>query len=399
MKDFDAEVLDLTASLVAIDSQNPGPGEAQLAAYVQEWLVGAGLEHETVEVVPGRPNILVKLDFGDGPSVGLSGHLDTKPVGDAASEWLTDPLTLTVKDGIAYGLGASDMKGAVAAMLLAMRDLRGRSDCRGSAWLVLTSDEEQGSNAGAKSLVRAGALPPLDGLVIGEPCGTDRGWENLFLVSRGICCLDIEVVTRQGHSGLSPRFGENAIQVAARGITALSAFVPPIAHPGKIPASPTVNPGMLIEGGVCYGVWPGRCVFGLELRTVPGMKKDDVVAEVKRFLDAEIGDAATVTVTPKEGALGWMEAVEIDPEHRLVTVTQRICEEVLGAPLDVAAYAGGTDAAFFMGEGSIPTIAALGPGWLTVAHASNEHVGVDQLASARTLYRSILSRFLSAGGE
>lgn len=389
------EVLELTARLVGIDSQNPGCGEAAIAAFVQQWLTDAGIGSEVIELEPGRPNVIATFGTQAGPHLCLCGHLDTKPVGDAGSDWLTDPLELTVRDGLAYGLGSSDMKGAVAAMMLAVRDLKQEGVPHGSVTLLLTADEEQGSNAGAKSLVRSGLLPRFDALVIGEPCGTEVGWESLFLVSRGICCVDIQIDTVQGHSGLSPRLGPNAIQVAARVITALADFTPPIARPGKVPAVPTVNPGMLVEGGVCYGVWPGRCTVGLEIRTVPGMVRDDVLAAIDAFVADVVGGDGRFTLTPRPGSLGWMPAVELDPGHRVVQVAQEACQEVLGRTLPIQAYAGGTDAAYFMGEGGTPTIASLGPGWLTVAHAANERVGVEQLGQARTLYRRLVGRYLA----
>ena len=69
---------------------------------------------------PHRPNLLITIDSGrPGPRLGICGHLDTKPVGDAAAEWMTDPFAATTIGDRMYGLGTTDMKGAVAAMLVA----------------------------------------------------------------------------------------------------------------------------------------------------------------------------------------------------------------------------------------------------------------------------------------
>jgi len=237
---MDADVLELTSRLVAVDSQNPGVGEAKIADLIQYDLAAAGFEVTRLELVPGRPNLVLSVDTGPGPHLALSGHLDTKPVGDAIGQWHTDPLQLTVQDGIAYGLGSSDMKGAVAAMLLALRK-HAASGPSGRVSLVLTADEEQGSDAGAKMLSEA--LPPalagVDAMVIGEPCGIDDPWEMLALVSRGICCFEVDVRTAQGHSGLSARLGRNAVMVATDVLRAIETFVPPIASPGRVEASPT----------------------------------------------------------------------------------------------------------------------------------------------------------------
>lgn len=107
------EVLELLKELVAIDSQNPGVGEMEAARYVDELARTWGFDSELVETEPGRGNVLITADAGGPKSLMLSGHLDTKAMGETEAEWDTPPLEVTVHDGLAYGLGTSDMKGAV----------------------------------------------------------------------------------------------------------------------------------------------------------------------------------------------------------------------------------------------------------------------------------------------
>lgn len=389
------DVLDLTRDLVAIDSQNPGARECAVADFVVAWCADHRIEARVVEIDEGRPNVLATVERGPGPHLGLTGHLDTKPIGDARGSWRTDPFELVVDGDLAYGLGATDMKGAVAAMLLALAEFAEHGE-RGTVSLILTADEEQGSDSGAQSLVRDGHLPPVDALVIGEPSGVDEPWEALFLVSRGICCFELDVRTTQGHSGLSPRLGRNAMLVAADLLHAFELFEPPIARPGLVPAKPTVNPGMMIDGGVCFGVWPGRARVGIEIRTVPGMDRDETRAAIAGLVDATVGDQAEVAIAYEPGSMGWMPATELDPAHPVVAAAQRAAVAVLGHELPVAAYPGGTDAAYFMGEAGIPTVVSLGPGWLSVAHGANERIGVTQLADAQRLYTELIRTFVAA---
>lgn len=261
-------VVDLTGTLVSIDSQNPGPQEAEIARFVADWAAEHGFETQVLEPVAGRPNVMVTVDRGGEASLGLSGHLDTKPVGDALTEWRTPPLELTVDGPLAYGLGTTDMKGGMAAMMLAAERFAD-SQGQGRLTLVLTADEEQGSDAGAKALAGADLLPPMDAIVIGEPSGIDVPWEAVHLVSRGICCFEVEVLTDQGHSGLSPRLGRNAIQVAADVVHAFESFQPAVQEPAEIPCSPTVNSGIFVSGGVSYGTWPGRRRVGSRYASCP----------------------------------------------------------------------------------------------------------------------------------
>jgi acetylornithine deacetylase/succinyl-diaminopimelate desuccinylase-like protein len=387
-------VVEWTDRLIGVDSQNPGPGEALIADVITAECVAAGFEVRRIELEPGRPNLLLTADRGPGHHLGLCGHLDTKPIGEAATDWRTDPFRLTIDDDIAYGLGASDMKGGVAAMLVALE--RFASDGpSGTLTVVLTADEEQGSNAGAKALVRAGALPKLDAIVIGEPSGIDAPWEALHLVSRGISCFEVEVRTRQGHSGLSDRLGRNAVLVAGDLASAFERFQPTVADPGPIACSPAVNPGMLIHGGVSFGTWPGWCSVGCEIRLVPGMDREQVRGEVERFVHETIGESAQATVRWRDGSQGWMPAVALPPDAAIVRAAQLAASRAIGHELPIGAYPGGTDATYFLGEAGIPTIASLGPGWLSGAHGANECVGVSQLHTAVNLYGLLARAFLT----
>ncbi len=389
------EVLELTRTLVAIDSQNPGPLESEIAGFVIGWARARCFETETIELREGRPNVVVTVDRGAGPRLGLSGHLDTKPVGDARSLWQTDPLELTVIGDLAYGLGSTDMKGAVAAMMIALERYAAIPGT-GALSLVLTADEEQGSDAGAKALSESGRIPRLDALVIGEPSGIDEPWEALHLVSRGICCFEIEVITRQGHSGLSPRLGRNATLVAGDLLRAFEDFRPSISHPGAVECGPTVNPGIFVSGGVSWGTWPGSCRVGVEIRLVPGMEQAAVHSEVDAFVRSHLPSDADYRIHYVPSGQGWMPAVELAPDAAIAIAALRAAEDVLGRRIPVAAFPGGTDATYFLGGGGIPTVTSLGPGWISVAHGANECIGVGQLTEAADIYERLAAGFCGA---
>lgn len=386
-------VLELMAELVKIDSQNPGTGEREIAEFVAGFAGSYGLDAEIVETAPGRCNVIVSADAGPGGRhLALSGHLDTKPIGGARSAWRTPPLGLVVADGLAYGLGSSDMKGAIAAMLLAATEWASTASA-GRLSLILTADEEAGSNHGAKALAEAGNVWP-DAIVIGEPCGVADPWEALFVISRGICCFDVIIEGRQGHSGLSDRLPTSATLAAAKAALALADFEPKVARPSTIPCRPTVNSAVRIEGGVFYGVHPGSARVNCDIRLVPGMDRDDLDRDLRALLGAALPADVTWEIRYETGSLGWMDPAELDTAHPIVSAAQRACVSVFRRELPLAAYPGGTDATYFL-EAGIPSIAALGPGWLSVAHGANECVGVDQLGQAQELYRALAHIYAS----
>jgi len=390
---MNTEIQDLLETLVAIDSQNPGVGEAEVARYVVEFARNLNFDSRIVDTAPGRSNVLITVDAGGPKVLALSGHLDTKPIGDAKSNWDTPPLELHFRDGLAYGLGTSDMKGAIACMLLAAQRWA-QSASSGRLELVFTADEEAGSQYGAKALCDQGIVD-ADALIIGEPSGIVEPWEAIFLVSRGICCFDVVIEGTQGHSGLSERLPTSATVAAAETILALHndlklSFEP---HP-DYDYRPTINAGVRLEGGVFYAVHPGHAVVGCDIRLVPGMQPDQLDREVKDALTNALPRDIGWHLRYREDQLGWMEPVAIDPDHEVVAAAQAGCEEALGRRLPYAAYPGGTDATFFISMAGIPTITSLGPGWLSVAHGPNECVGLDQLEQATVLYEEVARHFL-----
>jgi len=388
------DVVALTTALVACDSQNPGPGEAAVVDLILDRVARpAGFEATRVEAYPGRPNLLLTVDRGPGPHLVLSGHVDTKPVGDALGRWSHPPLELTVVDGMAYGLGSSDMKGPVAAMLLALEAFA-RTPGRGRASVLLTADEETTSAAGAVALAARG-VPQCDAIVIGEPSGVTRAWESIAVVSRGIACFEIHVTARQGHSGLSASLGRNAIQLAAEVVLAFDGWAPPVARPGPVPCEPTVNPGMTVSGGVAFGTWPGAAVVGCEIRLVPGMDRAGVMSSVEELARRTVGDRGQVEVRPVADSRAWAPAVATDPSARVVRVAQEACAAVLGAAPALGAYPGTTEATHFAPALEVPVVASLGPGWLSVAHGPDECVAVADLEHAVAIYARMLASFCS----
>ena len=169
------EVIALTSALVAAPSPNL-PGDETAAAAVIE---RAGALRVAPGKRPGGGAAPAEPDRphrrrSPGPHLALCGHLDTKPVGDAADEWRTDPFAPTIEGDRLFGLGSTDMKGACAAMVLAGAAFARVADqATGSLSLIFTADEEYGSHFGASYLVRSGALD-VDAILLGEPAGMQR---------------------------------------------------------------------------------------------------------------------------------------------------------------------------------------------------------------------------------
>jgi acetylornithine deacetylase len=392
------DLIRLVGDLIGINSQIPPYGdERAIVAFLQSELVRLGLDDEITILGPSdeRPSMIVRLrGTGGGANLMLSGHIDTKPVGEARDLWRKPPLEATIENGILYGLGATDMKGAVAAMIFAALAIRESGVAlAGDLVLGLIADEEAGAQLGAKFV--APYVSDVDAILIGEPSGWEYDWQGIHLVSRGVCGFRVVVQGTQMHSSLSDRMPSvNASLKLADLMLRIrdELDLPFTPHPlGQI--GPTLNTGVMIDGGTFFGVVPGRAEFACDLRTVPGQTREEVAEALDRWLDAcRAADPELQVEYHFEDGLDWIPWSELEAEHPLVASAQRAAEDVLGEAPPLSVFPGGTDAPWYSQLG-IPTLPSFGPGVLTCAHGPNEYVSVDSIHQAARMYARIAMDF------
>lgn len=390
------EILEFARELIRTPSPNPPGDERDVAEAVTARLAELGVTGvERVGADEQRPNLIVRLrGTGDGPTLMLSGHLDTKPAGDLDA-WETDPWDPVVRDGTLVGLGSGDMKAAVAAMVYAMGAIRAAGSFSGELVAVFTADEEAGSTLGSKWLADNGLLD-ADVAVIGEPSGVEHEWESLHLVSRGAALFKVKITGTQMHSSISDRIkGVNATVKMARLIDRmdrdLGAYLTFEPHP-LCPTGPTVNVGVMAEAGVFYGVYPGNAEFACDLRTLPGMDEDQLIDDINRFLTAAMAEDPDLAAE-----LVWelmVPATEISADEPIVGILQQAAGEVLGHSPRLDAFPGATDAPHFQLTAGIPCVAAFGPGMLPRAHSPNEFMAAESVSQAAEIYALASIRYL-----
>lgn len=384
----------LAAALIETPSPNPPGDERAVAGLITDAIRERGLPApRRIAKEPERPNLISTIDFGPGGHhLCLCGHMDTKPIG--SDEWDTHPFEAVTDGDRLYGLGSCDMKGAVAAMIEAASSAADAE--RGRLSLLFTADEENKALFGARFLAETQALD-VDAIVIGEPGGIDGDWDRLHVVSRGIANFTIKVQGDQGHSSLSDQKPMvNASLNMARLLVAFAEEFKPTSpqHP-LLPQGPTVNPGVKISGGVSFGVFPGHAEFSVDVRTVPGMERERLEAELRDWLETKLkagGDLrAGIEFEPEPG--GWLPATEVDANAPVTRVVAEALRDVLGETPPTAAFPGTTDAAWLQGVAGIPTLPAVGPGLLERAHRANEFVSLKALGLAPAVYEGIIRRF------
>jgi succinyl-diaminopimelate desuccinylase len=397
------DVVELARALIRTPSPNPPGDERAVAALLADSMAAYGLPPPRVIARDARrPNLVTTLDFGPGGRhLVLSGHIDTKPVGDA--RWSVDPFGADIDAERLHGLGSGDMKAGVAAMVVAAARIAAQPIDRGRLSLVLTADEEDGASYGAHYLASTTALD-ADGVVIGEPAGIAADFDRLHLVSRGIARLRLIASAAQGHSSLAGEPGNrNAGVDAARAALAvadhLQLRVPE--NPGNLLGwQATVNTALAFRGGVGYGVLPGAMAVDTEVRLLPGMRRDEVLQAFEREL-ASVAEAtgADLRVEFDAPPRDWLPAVWVHPDDELASAARRACVAVLGAPVRDSVFPGTTDATWFSELQHTPALPALGPGLLRRAHAADEWVSVRAVRKAVDLYTSLAGSFCAGRTE
>ncbi|HEY8839128.1 MAG TPA: M20/M25/M40 family metallo-hydrolase, partial [Candidatus Dormibacteraeota bacterium] len=267
----------LVCELVAIESVNPdlvatGSGESKIAAFVASWLAAEGLAVQVVEPVPGRASVIgVLAGAGGGTSLMLNAHMDTVGAGG-----MKDPFAPVVREGRVYGRGAYDMKGSLAAIMIAAREAK-KLKLHGDVIVAAVADEEVASVGTAAVLKRVEA----DAAIVTEP--TEM---RLCLAHKGFAWLEVETRGVAAH-GSRPDLGVDAVGHMGRILTEVLKLDRRL-HAGRghlLLGTGTIH-ASLIEGGQELSTYPARCVVKLERRTIPGEDGASALREIEEVISA-----------------------------------------------------------------------------------------------------------------
>ena len=366
------ELQNLVCELVAIESVNPdlvasGSGESNVARFVAAWLRESGFSVEMVEPVPGRPSVVGILPgSGGGASLMLNAHMDTVGAGG-----MSDPFEPVVADGRIYGRGAYDMKGSLAAIMIAGREAK-RLGLKGDIVVAAVADEEVASLG--TSAVTERFHP--DAAIVTEPTEL-----RLCLAHKGFVWLEVETHGVAAH-GSRPDVGVDAIARMGRILTGVADLDRQLrggrGHPilgcGSIHAS-------LIEGGQELSTFPARCVAKLERRTVPGEDGASSLRELEDVIAA--AHAADSSLSASAKVILERPPSEVGADHRVSAAVAQAARVSLGRDPELIGVAYWMDMALLNAAGT-PTV-AFGPSG-EGAHADVEWVDVSSLEKCVEVY-------------
>jgi len=385
------EVLALARRLVVIPSYAGDHGwEAGVAAALESLLAAEGLMVRRQPVADGRENLLAVIPgVRDGPPLlVLNGHMDTVP---PSASMVRAPFAGEVADGRLWGRGAADMKGGLAAMVMAAIALR-RAGLRPPRPVMLAAvAAEESGNLGTDVLARELAAEGRRAsfAVVGEPTSLD-----IVTAHKGVDRYRITVFGRAAHAS-TPERGVNAITRAARLIVALDGELADAARRCSHPVlgSPSFTIGT-IQGGVSRNTVPDRCTFQIEKRYLPGDGPARIRAELEAVATRVLGEGqADITREPGFDQVAH-PPLDIAAGHPLVRALAAAVEEVRGHPPACTGWPAFTDGAILQAHGT-PAVVC-GPGALGAAHADDESVALAELYAAARIYIRVALRLCEA---
>jgi acetylornithine deacetylase len=357
----------LLSSLVAYRSDVTEGDERPLADHLATLLRERGPDEVTVTDVPradgGKPASYVYARFGK-PKLLVNAHLDTVPPN---ADWSSDPFVPRLDGGRLYALGAADTKGAAAAILAALDEVRPNDTG------ILFSGDEEFSSVAMRAFVTSPHREGLERAIVCEPTNLKVGVRH-----RGFVAFEVTVTGPGGHSSRADSQPSPIAMLSRLGV-ALDDWAR--RHYGL---GPPGFPGMCVnlarlDGGIAFNVIPANARLLVSLRPPPGADTDAIRAELAAIV-RELVPEATFHLLRDNRPFATRDAAAFVP----------LLGDAARTPIDLGFW---TEAALLTASGIDAVV--MGPGDIAQAHGPDEWVTLDELSLARDLFRGV---FATAAG-
>ena len=320
-----------------------------------------------------------------GPRLLYNGHMDTVSVSDPAS-WARDPYGAQIEDGVLYGLGACDMKGALAALVYGAKALIDAGiQLAGELCVVGVVQEEPCEGLAMQVLIEEEGIRP-DFVVLGEP--TDL---HINCGQRGRIEMKVTVRGRSCHAS-TPRQGRNAIYDAAGLIFGVELLAPQLADDAFL-GQGSIAVTQIESSAASRNAIPDACTFYIDRRLTLGETEAKALAEIQGIIARErveakvnVSEYQATSYTGYEcRAREYYPPWALDQDHPLVQATARAIRETLGYRPRIGQWAFSTDGVYTMGRANIPTV-GFGPGEERFAHTVDDQIRLADVVAAARVY-------------
>jgi succinyl-diaminopimelate desuccinylase len=392
------ELVELTRALVRFPTVNP-PGEAYrpCAEFIGERLSARGFAVDYVRAAgtPGdndhypRINVIARrAGAAPGPCVHFNGHIDVVQRG---AGWTLDPFAAVVKDGKVFGRGTCDMKGGLAAAIIAVETLiDSTAKMPGTLEISGTVDEESGGYGGVHYLAERGWFSPprVDHVIIPEPLNVDR----VCIGHRGVWWAEIQTHGRMAH-GSMPFLGDCAVRhmhalidrferdlypkLAARHTD--MPVVPPGARHSTLNIN-SIHGGQAEMPGYPAPIVPDSCRMVIDRRLLIEESLDSVKAEVVELLERVVKDRAGFRYSIRD--IFEVRPSMADRNGPVARSTAAAIRRVMGRDPEFVCSPGTYDQKHIDRVGKLRDCIAYGPGILDLAHQPDEYVVIDDMVNS-----------------
>jgi succinyl-diaminopimelate desuccinylase len=346
----------LTQRLIGYDTSTP-EGIERAAGFIMGWLEARDIPVDDLET-RGMPVLACAVGPRSGPTVVLHGHLDVVPA-------RPEQFTPRVDGDRLYGRGAYDMKGGLAAMMLAVEELQRQRDVRVVFVVVPDEESEEESERATDFLVKKGYSG--DFAITGEP--TDL---HIGVQAKGVLAMRLEVSGTAAH-GATPWLGDNAVLKALDAFRSIESL-PFTRESSDLFDRPSINLGRII-GGDAHNKVPDFCVIDVEIRYLPAQNPEDILGQVSELPDVEV-----VRHFSRQPAI-------VDRNNPFVQVLTQVVSGFLDKEAISVGRDGASDAICFI-EAGVPAV-EFGPSGAG-HHGPGEWLSISSLA----LYRRALVDFV-----
>jgi succinyl-diaminopimelate desuccinylase len=392
------ELVELARALIRFPTINP-PGEAYqpCAEFIGRRLGARGFAVNYVRAAgtPGdserypRINVIARREGNvAGPCVHFNSHIDVVQTGTG---WTLDPFAAQIRDGKIYGRGACDMKGGLAASIIAVEALiDSGAQLPGALEISGTVDEESGGYGGVHYLAQRGWFSPprVDHVIIPEPLNVDR----VCIGHRGVWWAEIETHGRMAH-GSMPFLGDCAVRHMNAFIDRLEQDLYPklAARRTDMPVVPSgarhstmninsIHGGQAETSGFPAPCVPDSCRMVIDRRLLIEENMDSVKAEVRALLDRLVAERDGFAYELRD--IFEVQPTMADRNGPVARSTAAAIQRVMGREAEFVCSPGTYDQKHIDRIGKLRDCIAYGPGILDLAHQPDEYVLIEDMVNS-----------------
>ena len=392
------DLIELTRALIRFPTVNP-PGEAYrpCAEFIGDRLRARGFTVDYVHAAgtPGdterypRINVISRrASAAPGPCVHFNSHID---VVQSGAGWTLDPFAAVVKDGRVYGRGACDMKGGLAASIIAVEALiESAAALPGTLEISGTTDEESGGYGGVHYLAERGWFSPprVDHVIIPEPLNVDR----VCIGHRGVWWAEIETHGRMAH-GSMPFLGDCAVRHMHAVVDRFERDLYPklAARRTDMPVVPSgarhstlninsIHGGQAETTGYPAPVVPDSCRMVIDRRLLIEESIDAAKGEVRELLEQLVKDRAGFRYSIRD--IFEVRPTMADRDGPVARSTAAAIRRVIGRDPEFICSPGTYDQKHIDRVGKLRDCIAYGPGILDLAHQPDEYVVIEDMVNS-----------------